>query len=98
MSEPATGVQLEQQARRGTSTWAIARRRLLRDPGSVLALLVIATSVPLYRAVRQEFVPSDVDEAEFSINVDAPEGTTPSPRLPSSSTTSASTVGFPRLS
>ena len=42
---------------------------------SILAVLVIASSVPLYRAVRQEYVPSDVDEAEFSVQVEAPEGT-----------------------
>ncbi len=35
----------EQAPRRGTSTWAIARRRLLRDPGSVLALLIIVIMV-----------------------------------------------------
>jgi hydrophobic/amphiphilic exporter-1 (mainly G- bacteria), HAE1 family len=39
-----------------------------------LALAVIATSVPLYKVVRQEYVPSNVDEGEFDINVTAPEG------------------------
>jgi HAE1 family hydrophobic/amphiphilic exporter-1 len=42
---------------------------------SVLALLVIASSVPLYKKVRQEYIPSDVDEAEFDVGVTAPEGT-----------------------
>jgi HAE1 family hydrophobic/amphiphilic exporter-1 len=42
---------------------------------SVLALLVVASSVPLYRAVRQEFIPTNVDEAEFEVSVNAPEGT-----------------------
>ncbi len=42
---------------------------------SVLAILVVLSSVPLYRAVRQEFIPSNVDEAEFEVNVNAPEGT-----------------------
>jgi hydrophobic/amphiphilic exporter-1 (mainly G- bacteria), HAE1 family len=42
---------------------------------SVLAVAVVASSVPLYRAVRQEFIPSNVDEAEFEVNVNAPEGT-----------------------
>ncbi|HEX8721281.1 MAG TPA: efflux RND transporter permease subunit [Pyrinomonadaceae bacterium] len=42
---------------------------------SVLALAVVASSVPLYRAVRQEFIPSNVDEAEFEVSVTAPEGT-----------------------
>ena len=33
------------------------------------------SSVPLYRLVKQEYIPSDVDEAEFEVNVNAPEGT-----------------------
>lgn len=45
MSDPATTVTLEQTPKRGTSTWAIARRKLLRDPGSILAILVILTMV-----------------------------------------------------
>jgi HAE1 family hydrophobic/amphiphilic exporter-1 len=40
-----------------------------------LALLVIATSVPLYKLVKQEYVPANVDEGEFDIYVTAPEGT-----------------------
>jgi HAE1 family hydrophobic/amphiphilic exporter-1 len=44
---------------------------------SVAALLVIASSIPLYRAVRQEFVPSDVDEAEFEIRFEGPQGASP---------------------
>jgi HAE1 family hydrophobic/amphiphilic exporter-1 len=51
----------------------------------VLALLVVASTVPLYKAVKQEYVPSDVDEAEFSLNVEAPEGTS----MPSMSQTMA---------
>ncbi len=42
---------------------------------SVIALLVIFSSVPLYRAVKQEFIPTNVDEAEFEVNINAPEGT-----------------------
>ena len=42
---------------------------------SVVALLVIASAIPLYRAVKQEYVPSDVDEAEFAVQIEAPEGT-----------------------
>ncbi len=42
---------------------------------SVLAIAVILSSVPLYRAVRQEFIPTNVDEAEFEVSVNAPEGT-----------------------
>jgi hydrophobic/amphiphilic exporter-1 (mainly G- bacteria), HAE1 family len=41
---------------------------------SVLGLLVILSSIPLYKNVSQEYIPSDVDEAEFEINVNGPEG------------------------
>ncbi|MDT7543650.1 MAG: hypothetical protein QOE33_3554 [Acidobacteriota bacterium] len=41
----------------------------------VVALAVVASSVPLYHAVKQEYIPSDVDEAEFDIQINAPEGT-----------------------
>ncbi|HKY27494.1 MAG TPA: efflux RND transporter permease subunit [Pyrinomonadaceae bacterium] len=42
---------------------------------SFVALAVIFSSVPLYRTVKQEFIPSNVDEAEFEININGPEGT-----------------------
>ena len=42
---------------------------------ALLSLGVVLTSIPLYRAVRQEFIPTNVDEAEFEINVNGPEGT-----------------------
>jgi len=35
----------------------------------------VLTSVPLYRAVKQEFIPTNVDEAEFEVSVNGPEGT-----------------------
>ncbi|MGH9766156.1 MAG: efflux RND transporter permease subunit, partial [Blastocatellia bacterium] len=38
-------------------------------------LLVMASSIPLYGMVKQDFIPSDVDEAEFGVNLSAPEGT-----------------------
>ncbi|CAN5801223.1 efflux RND transporter permease subunit [soil metagenome] len=41
----------------------------------VLATVVIFSSIPLYRAVKQEFIPTDVDEAEFEVNISGPEGT-----------------------
>jgi HAE1 family hydrophobic/amphiphilic exporter-1 len=40
---------------------------------SVLAVVVILSSVPLYKVVRQEYLPSDVDENEFEIQLTAPE-------------------------
>jgi hydrophobic/amphiphilic exporter-1 (mainly G- bacteria), HAE1 family len=39
-----------------------------------VAVLVMASSVPLYQMVRQEYVPSNTDEGEFEVNINAPEG------------------------
>lgn len=38
------------------------------------ALVIVLSSIPLYHMVRQEYIPTDVDEAEFDVNVTAPEG------------------------
>ncbi len=50
----------------------VMRHRLIV---SGLALLVVASSVPLYQSVRQEYIPTNVDEAEFNVSLEAPEGT-----------------------
>ena len=42
---------------------------------ALAALVVIFSSIPLYRAVKQEFIPTNVDEAEFEVNINGPEGT-----------------------
>jgi len=41
----------------------------------VLAILVMASSVPLYQVLRQEFTPGNTDEGEFEIGLTAKEGT-----------------------
>ena len=41
----------------------------------VLALAVMASSVPLYQSLRQEFTPGNTDEGEFEIGLTAKEGT-----------------------
>jgi len=51
--------------------WVMRHRLIV----SALALLVIASSVPLYKVVRQDYIPSNIDEAEFNVNLTAPEGT-----------------------
>src|SRR5919205_512382 len=56
-------------------TWMLTLAMRHRVAVSLLAVAVIASSVPLYRAVKQEFIPSNVDEAEFEVSVTAPEGT-----------------------
>lgn len=56
-------------------TWMlhfVLRHRLLM---AVLALLVMASSVPLYGLVKQDFVPSNIDEAQFDVMLNGPEGT-----------------------
>src|SRR5499426_3927076 len=42
---------------------------------AVVSIIVILSSVPLYRSVKQEFIPTNVDEAEFEVSVNGPEGT-----------------------
>ncbi len=42
---------------------------------AVLSIIVLLLSVPLYGMVKQELVPSDIDEGEFEMGVNAPEGT-----------------------
>jgi HAE1 family hydrophobic/amphiphilic exporter-1 len=51
--------------------WALERSRLI----AILAGVVILSSVPLYALIHQEYIPTDVDEAEFDVSVSAPEGT-----------------------
>ena len=45
-----------------------------RTAVAVIALLVILSSIPLYNMVGQEYIPTDVDEAEFDVNISAPQG------------------------
>ena len=42
---------------------------------AVLAICTVLTCIPLYRSVKQEFIPTNVDEAEFEVGVNGPEGT-----------------------
>ncbi|HUE81117.1 MAG TPA: efflux RND transporter permease subunit [Pyrinomonadaceae bacterium] len=56
-------------------SWMLARAMRHRFVVSMLAIAVILSSIPLYRTVKQEFIPSNVDEAEFEVNINGPEGT-----------------------
>ncbi len=40
----------------------------------VLAVAVVAAAAPMYSILKQDYLPSDIDEAEFQINVNGPEG------------------------
>jgi HAE1 family hydrophobic/amphiphilic exporter-1 len=51
--------------------WSMRHRAIM----ALLALCFVGASVPLLELIPREFVPGDVDEAEFSVNVNAPEGT-----------------------
>ncbi len=52
--------------------WTMRHRWLVL----VLSLAVIASNVPLYRLVKQDYIPTNVDESEFEVGVTAPEGAT----------------------
>src|SRR5712691_10976971 len=55
-------------------TWTLAWSMRHRIVFAVLACVVVASSWPLYRMVKQEYVPSDVDEGEFEMIIVGPEG------------------------
>ncbi|MEA2490579.1 MAG: multidrug efflux pump [Acidobacteriota bacterium] len=42
---------------------------------AIIAAVVILMSIPLYKGVKQEFIPTNVDEAEFDVGITAPQGT-----------------------
>ena len=50
----------------------VMRHRLIV---TVVTLAVIFSAVPLYGLVKQDFIPSNVDEGQFSIFLNGPEGT-----------------------
>ena len=39
-----------------------------------ISMAVIASNVPLYSMVKQDYIPTDVDESEFEARISAPEG------------------------
>ena len=49
----------------------LAHRRL----AALICFGVMLASIPIYKLVKVEYIPSDVDESEFEVNVNAPEGT-----------------------
>ena len=55
--------------------WLLGFAMRHRIAVALLAIGTVLTSVPLYRAVKQEFIPTNVDEAEFEVSVNGPEGT-----------------------
>jgi len=56
-----------------TLRWSMRHRWLVL----ALSLAVVATNVPLYNLVKQDYIPTNVDESEFEVGVTAAEGATP---------------------
>ena len=46
-----------------------------RRTAALIALGIMLTSIPLFKLVKVEYIPSDVDESQFEVSVNAPEGT-----------------------
>jgi HAE1 family hydrophobic/amphiphilic exporter-1 len=41
----------------------------------LISLAVILSTIPLYKLLKQDYLPGNVDEGEFNVNVTAPQGT-----------------------
>jgi HAE1 family hydrophobic/amphiphilic exporter-1 len=54
-------------------SWSLALSMRHRWVIVVVSVLTLAASVPIYRQVKQEYIPSDVDESEFEVLVFGPE-------------------------
>ena len=39
----------------------------------LVSILVLMSAIPIYRQIKQEYIPSDVDESEFEVLVFGPE-------------------------
>jgi hydrophobic/amphiphilic exporter-1 (mainly G- bacteria), HAE1 family len=54
-------------------TWSLALSMRHRWVIVVISVITLAAAVPIYRQVKQEYIPSDVDESEFEVLVFGPE-------------------------
>jgi HAE1 family hydrophobic/amphiphilic exporter-1 len=52
--------------------WSMRHRWLVL----VVSIAVVAVNVPLYQYVQKDYIPTNVDEAEFEVRITAPEGIT----------------------
>jgi hydrophobe/amphiphile efflux-1 (HAE1) family protein len=57
----------------GAYAWSLALSMRHRWVIVVISVLTLASAVPIYRQVKQEYIPSDVDESEFEVLVFGPE-------------------------
>jgi HAE1 family hydrophobic/amphiphilic exporter-1 len=56
----------------GILRWSMRHRGLVM----IVCLAVMASNVPLYKLVKQDYIPTNVDESEFEIRLTGPEGAT----------------------
>ncbi|HEX5733321.1 MAG TPA: efflux RND transporter permease subunit [Blastocatellia bacterium] len=56
-------------------TWMLSFSMRHRFVVSLVAAAVILSAVPLYSVVKQDYIPTDVDESEFDVNITSREGT-----------------------
>src|SRR5436309_1618134 len=54
-------------------SWSLALTMRHRWAIVLVSVLVLVSAVPIYRQVKQEYIPSDVDESEFEVLVFGPE-------------------------
>jgi len=54
-------------------TWSLALAMRHRWVIVVISAITLAAAVPIYRQVKQEYIPSDVDESEFEVLIFGPE-------------------------
>ncbi len=81
-SPGSTAVREAPKSRRGYYAWLesgylFCLRLAMRYRWVVLLVAAVAvwSNVPLYKAVKQDYIPTNVDESEFEISVQGPEGT-----------------------
>jgi hydrophobe/amphiphile efflux-1 (HAE1) family protein len=53
--------------------WSLALSMRHRWVIVIISVLTLAAAVPIYRQVKQEYIPTDVDESEFEVLVFGPE-------------------------
>ena len=51
--------------------WSMSHRLIIAS----LGVVTICSTVPLFRLVRQEYLPTNVDESEIEVSINTPEGT-----------------------
>lgn len=56
-------------------TWMLTLVMRHRYATAIIAIVVMLSSVPLFKATPKSYMPEGVDEAEFRVSVEAPQGT-----------------------